>query len=366
VAGLIGFLVIVVLIFTLLASPGLVGSAGPLLFLALAVLAVIFVPAVRRFAIGIVVLAVLGYMAYSAANERYQAARSQVAASVSAPLSITEGGFEATVKRAFAEKWRPFIAGGSGSSCCIQPGDVQQGHLGDCWLLASLAAIARTNPGAIKGAIQSRNDGTYTVTLFPEQNGSLARRDIHINTAFPEYPTTLLQYLKISSKESRFPYAQPGDDNEEAWVMLIERAAALVHGSYEKLDDGSGLEGLQLVTGRKAQEFEPRKLTPDALAAKLTELERNNDPVTAGTFKPNQIVESGPNPLLIGNETDATLNSGHLYYFIHYDPATRKVTVGNQHERNKTNELTLQEFQFAFTRVFYTDLPNAGDGCRCT
>lgn len=372
-SGLMGFLIIVVLLFVVLGGGGgLLSGGSPLLFVAAGVLAAIFIPAFRRLAIGLVVLAYLSSLAYSAINERYQVAKGQVAAAAAAPASVG-GAVETWVRGLVAEDWQPFIAGStwqstlglSRSPCCIQPGDVQQGHLGDCWLLASLAAVAKTHPGVIEQAIQPNGDGTYTVTLYPTQNGKMVKREIRVTPEFPEYQTTIWQRLGLSTNESRFPYAQPGDDHEEAWVMLFEKAAATVLGQYEALDAGSGLAGLQMVTGNKADWFEPRKLTPDALAARLVELERANAPVTAGTFPGKQIVEAGPNPLLVGNEDDATLSLEHLYYFIRYDPAAKMVTVGNQHTRGEPTELTLQEFQFAFTAVFYTTLMPSTAGCPC-
>jgi hypothetical protein len=283
------------------------------------------------------------------------------------------------VRDLLAEDWQPFVTGTTWKTtlhlepapCCVQSGDVQQGHLGDCWLLASLAAVARTNPALIRKAIQSNGDGTYTVTLFAPRSGGFAQREVRVSAMFPEYQTTLFQRVFVN--ESRFAYAQPGDASDEAWVMLIEKAAAAVYGGYDKLDGdaivngakiGNGVNGLQLVTGRAVRSFEPRKMMPEALAAKLTELEMARYPVVAGTFASNQIVETGSNPLLVPTDEDPQLTSGHMYYFVHYEPSTGTVVVGNQHTR-KAQGLTLQEFQFAFAGVYYNDAFSSEDGCTC-
>jgi len=50
-----------------------------------------------------------------------------------------------------------------------RPCDVDQGHLGDCILLAPLAAIARVKPTAIRRLITSSGDGTYDVSESVEQ-----------------------------------------------------------------------------------------------------------------------------------------------------------------------------------------------------
>lgn len=48
----------------------------------------------------------------------------------------------------------------------IHPEAIQQGRIGDCYFLASLAALAQTNPQAIEDMIRDNGNGTYTVT-FP-------------------------------------------------------------------------------------------------------------------------------------------------------------------------------------------------------
>ena len=48
----------------------------------------------------------------------------------------------------------------------VNPDDVSQGALGDCWYIASLQAVARSNPRIIEEAITDNGNGTYTVRLY--------------------------------------------------------------------------------------------------------------------------------------------------------------------------------------------------------
>jgi hypothetical protein len=363
---------LVILVVALVVIPMLVPGAlsGVPVALILAVLAIVFVPALRRLAIGLVVLTVVALAGLAYVSGQWEAARAEMtSAATSSPAWNTVNDWTGGL---LAERWKPFVAGRTWKStvglapppCCIQPGDVQQGHLGDCWLLASLAAVARTNPGVIARGIQDNGDGSFTVTLYGDEKGRLVPRPVRVTPEFPEYRTTLLQ--RLMPTESRFAYAQPGDDAEEAWVMLFEKAAAAVKGGrYEGLDGGPGLEGLQMVTGVKAEFLEPRGMSADALAAKLAQIVGPNHAVTAGTFPANQVVESGPSPLLVGNTDDPKLSSGHLHYVTDFDAATRRVTIANQHDRNSTTTLSLQEFQFAFAGVFSTELPPETGSCPC-
>jgi hypothetical protein len=47
-----------------------------------------------------------------------------------------------------------------------QDGDVSQGTANDCWVLATLDAVARSNPQVLKKGLQANGDGTYGVTLY--------------------------------------------------------------------------------------------------------------------------------------------------------------------------------------------------------
>ncbi|MFM2162431.1 MAG: Calpain family cysteine protease, partial [Pseudomonadota bacterium] len=47
-----------------------------------------------------------------------------------------------------------------GDAAAVDPHEVEQGELGDCYLIAGMAAVARAQPDAIGKLIQPREDGT--------------------------------------------------------------------------------------------------------------------------------------------------------------------------------------------------------------
>ncbi|MFO0955989.1 MAG: PKD domain-containing protein [Isosphaeraceae bacterium] len=93
-------------------------------------------------------------------------------------------------------------------------GDMKQGQVGDCYLIATLGSIARSNPTAIANMIADNGDHTYTVRFFAD--GS------------PEY-VTVDRYLPVDSY-GRLVFANMGasasSGSGELWMPLIEKAYA--------------------------------------------------------------------------------------------------------------------------------------------
>lgn len=127
--------------------------------------------------------------------------------------------------------------------------DVDQGAIADCYLLASIAAIARQNPEAIKNMIRDNNDGTYTVT-FKQLVSTEPRmyQDIPV-TVTADFPGGLTG-----------PHAQPGDNaaygKKEIWPLIIEKAYAQLKAGYPGISSGGKPEYvLEELTGHAVKTF---------------------------------------------------------------------------------------------------------------
>lgn len=102
--------------------------------------------------------------------------------------------------------------------------DIGQGALNDCYVLAALAAVVRTDPAIIRRVITDLGDGTYAVRLMTGGAASYFR----VDASLPSLPGVT----------PRVAYAQLGEGSA-LWVPLVEKALALAWGgSYTKLDTG--------------------------------------------------------------------------------------------------------------------------------
>lgn len=119
----------------------------------------------------------------------------------------------------------------------IHPNDVMQGQVGDCWLLAGIAAIAEF-PDRIRGLFRESElspTGEYHVRIFDH----ILRRWCWI---------TVDDYFPFVRRGQQWKVlgAQPQDS--ELWVMLLEKACAKWFGSYAKMNGGFGLDTLMFLT----------------------------------------------------------------------------------------------------------------------
>jgi hypothetical protein len=72
-----------------------------------------------------------------------------------------------------------FLPGDDGTG--VHPDDVRQGAIGDCWLVASMAALAQQRPDLVEDMIRLNDNGTYTVTLYDDG------RPVQV-TVTPDFP----------------------------------------------------------------------------------------------------------------------------------------------------------------------------------
>lgn len=199
----------------------------------------------------------------------------------------------------------------------ISYNDVRQGQIGDCYLMASIAAIARQNPKAIANLIKDNGNGTYTMNFHARNTGIRSWFD-----DFSEAKVTVSGKLPVDNKQ--LIYARAGDtegSKQELWVALVEKGFAQLHSSYAAIgkggDPAAALEALtgNLATTRNAKNVTIEQLDASFKAGKAIVIATPGDGKGGG----------GKGPLF----DNKTLVSSHAYWVKSVDAKQGTVTLEN-------------------------------------
>jgi len=119
----------------------------------------------------------------------------------------------------------------------VNPNDIMQGYVGNCWLLAGIAAIAEF-PERVQSLFQEKEiskAGKYHIRIFDTVTRQWSW--IVVDDYLP---------LVLLNGEWKPLGAQP--TNGELWVPLLEKACAKWFGSYAKTNGGLATEALMILT----------------------------------------------------------------------------------------------------------------------
>ncbi len=85
--------------------------------------------------------------------------------------------------------------------------DVNQGDLGDCYLLSTVSSVVKSDPALIRKDFAADGNGIYTITL----GSGTSTRKINVNSYLPVWPDGQLAYARLGNEDS-------------LWVALLEKA----------------------------------------------------------------------------------------------------------------------------------------------
>jgi hypothetical protein len=195
--------------------------------------------------------------------------------------------------------------------------DVNQGYLGDCYLVASLAETALQNPSTIESMISSNGNGSYSVRFFI--NG--AADYVTVNS---QLPVMSGGYDWSNGSTLEFANGSVGWAAliEKAFVELNEQTAAAgldyhpVGDAYQNIDGGSAV-ALTEITG---QSFQTYNLSPGESTTSLNALMSS---LYSAGMAHQEVIMSTP------NTTTGNLVSDHMFEVIGLNTTAGTVTLQN-------------------------------------
>jgi calpain-15 len=185
----------------------------------------------------------------------------------------------------------------------VDPNDIKQGQLGDCWFLSALSSLAE-RPGMVKRLFITKEynkEGIYKIKMC--KNGEW------VTVTIDDY---------IPCRYNGGPMFSRGGGNE-LWVMLIEKAYAKLHGNYQALSAGftkhamvdlSGCPTEHLDFPKEKEDFDDIEEEADEIFEKMREADEEGYLISTETSGVDTITEGD------GPASGGGLVSGHAYSVI--------------------------------------------------
>ncbi len=201
-------------------------------------------------------------------------------------------------------------------------GDVDQGGLGDCWMMAKMAALEQAVDSTwATDHVQVNPNGTITVTMYDDDGNA--------------HDVVLTDQLPLDENGN---LALGGNDASVLWPSYYEKAFALAseHGSddesgYGGIEGGWGVDDVMLMTGHDADEI-------DVNAGDVRDAVESGQPVVVCTVNEDDIPD----------DLSDDWYENHCYYVVGVDD-DGNVTLGNPWGTEEgTFTITAEQFESQF------------------
>jgi len=215
------------------------------------------------------------------------------------------------------------------------PDDVNQGQVGDCFLLAVLAGMANTKPQAIKDMIVANANGTYTVTFQGIGFFKAARQTVSADF--------------VKGKHARVGGTQA------FWPLVVEKAYAGQKGGVDVIDKG----GNPGTAGKELTDLSPDRMNPQTTDGDtiLGAVEAGKDKKVVMTASTMSGEKASDDKKKMADEIDG-LHFSHAYTVMDVDRKGRRIKLRNpwgySHPRG-TGWLGIDEFKKFYDEININD-----------
>lgn len=192
----------------------------------------------------------------------------------------------------------------------VQPEFVRQGNTGDCYFVASLAALAGSRPAQVERMVRATPDGGYEVQ-------------------FPGEPDAVRVPRPSDAAVAKYASGVGGpwvSVVEQAWGELRRRRGKAGENAQEAAGGGGTMEeAVEVLTGRRAEYVALGHQSDDAIRSDLAAAMRDKRIVTMGSVAGATRPDEGRGGAL---EADGIVRS-HAYSVLSFDAATDRVLLRN-------------------------------------
>lgn len=134
---------------------------------------------------------------------------------------------------------------------------VNQGLIGDCWLIASLLALSINENGKdlLKEVFFINEDNTYTIKLYDNK-----RKSVYLNI-IPKFRTDIddnnnINFYYSGNNHYNIPYLFGiNPDTELIWAPIIEKAFSKYTGSIRKLEGNHAYNAFTTLTNKDVKKI---------------------------------------------------------------------------------------------------------------
>jgi Calpain family cysteine protease len=154
------------------------------------------------------------------------------------------------------KNFKPLLPG-RGMGCCdtplckiigdVDPSDIHQGQVGDCWLLSAISALAEFD-GAVKKLFRKTKNLDKMPLPGPNQY-IVTLTDL---ATWKEVDIIIDERLAVAPDGSGLLASKPSEDGE-LWVCYLEKAISIHCGGWDNITGGQSTHAWAIMTGCKEQ-----------------------------------------------------------------------------------------------------------------